>query len=69
MSTLPLIVPAGDEAPLRSGLSRKTLRRLVCQACKRKVRVVGVSGTLTTVGCGKCSRQWLVSSEGRAVKL
>lgn len=67
MSSPPLIVAPRE--PLRSGLPVTVLRRLVCSTCQRKVRVVAVSGTVTTVGCRGCGRQWLVSPEGQAVRV
>ena len=54
---------------LRSGLRGSVLRRLACTACRQKIDVVGVSGTLTTVGCVGCGRQWLVNPAGRAVRV
>lgn len=67
MSAPPLIIAPRE--PVRSGLSVSVLRRLVCTACQRKVLVVGVSGTVTTVGCRRCERQWLVNPEGQAVRV
>lgn len=67
MSAPPLITAPRE--PLRSGLPVSVLRKLVCTACRQKVSVVAVSGSLTTVGCPGCRRQWLVNPAGQAVRV